>query len=147
MSTYLMNERHMLLTTYRKSGEGVATPVWTVQASDGRVGMWTAAGTGKEKRLRRDPHVTVRACAARGKPKRGSPTVTGLAEIVRSGPLFDEVRAKIAAKYGRMIPIVRRVSRLMGRLKAEQNFGDTVVLITLADPGGNDDDALRLRAE
>lgn len=125
----------MLLTTFRRNGAGVSTPVWTVAVSDGRVGMWTAAGTGKEKRLRRDPHVTVQACTARGKVKRGAPTLTGTAEVVRSGPLFDEVHAKIRAKYGRMISIVRRVSRLMGRLKADQTFGDTVVLITVTGPG------------
>ena len=135
MTRELTREKHMLLTTFRGNGVGVSTPVWAVAVSDGRVGMWTAAGTGKEKRLRRDPHVTVQACTARGRVLRSAPILAGTAAVVGSGPLFDEVRAKIRAKYGRTIPIVRRVSRLMGRLKADQTFGDTVVLITVTGVG------------
>ena len=124
--------RHMLLTTFRRNGVGVASPVWTVPVSDGRVGMWTAAGTGKCKRLRNDPRVTIQACTARGKPRGDDPVLAGTAEIVQAGPLFEEVQGKIRAKYGWMIPVVKRVSRLQRRLKADQSFGDTVVLITLA---------------
>jgi len=126
----------MLLTTFRKSGAGIATPVWTVPVSDGRVGMWTGAGTGKCKRVRNNPHVTIQACSARGKPKPCAAILHGTAEIVQTGALFDEVQASIHAKYGRLIPIVKRISRLQGRSKRGQSFGDTVVLITVAGPGG-----------
>jgi len=48
--------------------------------------------------------------------------------------VFDEVQAKIRAKYGRwQIRIIPWISRLQGRLKAGQTFGDTVVLITVAE--------------
>ena len=69
--------KHMLLTTFRKSGAGVATPVWTVPVSDGRVGMWTGAGTGKYQRLRNNPHVTIQACTARGKTRPGASVLDG----------------------------------------------------------------------
>jgi PPOX class probable F420-dependent enzyme len=124
---------HMLLTTFRKSGAGVSTPVWTVPVSDGRVGMWTGAGTGKWKRLRNNPRVTIQACTARGKTRPTDPILGGSAEIVQSGPLFDEVQAKIRVKYGLRIHIIPWISRLQGRLKADQTFGDTVVLITMAE--------------
>lgn len=126
--------KHMLLNTFRKSGIGVATPVWTVPVSDGRVGMWTGSRTGKYKRLRNNPRVTLQACTARGKPKPGAAVYGGTAEILQSGPLFDEVQARIHAKYGRLIPIVRRVSRLLGRYQRGQPFGDAVVLIRVAGP-------------
>lgn len=125
----------MLLTTFRKSGTGVATPVWTVAVSDGRVGMWTGAGTGKYNRLRNNPNVTIQACTARGKPKPGAAILDGTAETVQTGALFDEVQASIHAKYGRLIPIVKRISRLQGRYKRGQSFGDTVVLIRIARAG------------
>ena len=131
MTSEITTGKHMLLTTFRRSGGPVSTPVWTVPVSDGRVGMWTAAGTGKYKRLRHDPHVTIQSCSPRGRPRTGSHAIPGVAEIVQGGPLYDEVRRKIRAKYGRMIPIVKRISRLQGRLKADQTFGDTVVLITV----------------
>lgn len=130
--------KHMLLTTFRRSGVSVSTPVWTVPVSDGRVGMWTAAGTGKYKRLRNNPHLSIQACTARGKTKPRAPILEGIAEIVQAGPLFDEVQAKIRAKYGWQIPIVKRISRLQGRFKPGQSFGDTVVLITVTGPADGD---------
>lgn len=133
LTTDITRGKHMLLTTFRRNGTGVATPVWTVPVSDGRVGMWTGAGTGKYKRLRNNPHVTIQACSARGRIKPGAALIDGTAEIVRAGPLFDEVRASIKAKYGRLIPIVKRISRLQGRYKRGQSFGDTVVLVTVSE--------------
>ena len=128
--------KHILLTTFRRSGEGVATPVWTVPVSDGRVGMWTAKGTGKYKRMRGNPRVAFQPCSARGKVNRDSATYSGTVEIMSSGPLYDEVQEKIRAKYGRMIPLVKLISRPQGRLKSDQQFGDTVVLITPDQPLG-----------
>jgi uncharacterized protein len=127
--------RHMLLTTFRRNGTPVATPVWTVPVGDGRVGMWTGSGTGKYKRLRNDPHVSIQACAARGAPKPDAPIFTGVAEVIASGALFDEVQHKIRAKYGRLIPVVKVVSRFQGRYRRGAAFGDVVVLISVGQPG------------
>ena len=132
MTHAITNGSHMLLTTFRRNGVGVPTPVWTVPVSDGRVGMWTAAGTGKDKRLHNCPRVTIQACNARGRP-RDAPILPGTAQIVQSGPLFTEVQDKIRDKYGRLIPFVKRISRWQGRLKPGQNFGDTVVLIEVSE--------------
>jgi len=134
MTVAITSGTHMLLTTFRRSGIGVSTPVWTVPVSDGRVGMWTGAGTGKWKRMRLNPRVTIQACTARGKTRPVDPILEGTAEIVQSGRLFDEVQAKIRAKYGRwQIRIIPWISRVQGRLKGDQTFGDTVVLITIAE--------------
>jgi len=122
----------MLLTTFRKNGAAVATPVWTVPVSDGRVGMWTGSSTGKYKRLRNNSHVTIQACTARGKAKPGAEIFDGTAEIVRAGARYDEVQASIRAKYRRLIPVVKRISRLQGRYRRGQPFGDAVVLISVA---------------
>ena len=89
------------------------------------------AGTGKYKRLRNDPRVTIQACTARGKPRGNDPALAGTVEIIEVGPLFEEAQGKIRANYGWMTPVGKRVSRLQGRLNADQSFGDTVVLITL----------------
>jgi uncharacterized protein len=115
----------------------VATPVWTVPVGDGRVGMWTGTGTGKYKRLCNNTHVTVQACTARGKTKPGAAILEGTAEVVQAGALFDEVQASIRAKYGRLIPIVKRISRLQGRYKRGRPFGDTVVPISIAGASKN----------
>ncbi len=126
-------EKYLALTTYRRSGEGVSTPVWVVPVSDGRVGFWTADGTGKTKRIRATPRVTVQASDARGRVKPASTPVEGTAELVHSGPLFEEVQGKVRAKYGIMVTISRVMGLVMGQRKAGQTYGDTVVLIR---PGG-----------
>jgi hypothetical protein len=123
---------HMLLTTFRKSGVPVSTPVWNVPLVDGRIGMWTGAGTGKWKRLRRNPAVTVQACSARGRAKPGAPVYSGTASILPEGPEADAIRAQIRARYGRFqIALVKRISRMQGRLTPEEVFGDTIIMITL----------------
>jgi PPOX class probable F420-dependent enzyme len=126
----IADEKTFALTTYRRSGEPVVTPVWVNQISDGRIGFWTAMGSGKTKRLKRNAHVTVQACTMSGKIKPGAPRLNGTAEMVQSGPLFDEVQAKGKEKYGVMVPISRTVGQLFMRRKG-QHYADTVVLVRL----------------
>ena len=123
---------HMLLTTFRKDGRPVASPVWTIPLDGGRIGMWTGAGTGKWKRIRHDPRVTVQACSARGHARAGASVYGGTAEILPSGAAADDIRASIKAKYGALqIAVVKRISRLQGRLRPGQTFGDTIIVITI----------------
>jgi PPOX class probable F420-dependent enzyme len=57
--------RYVLLTTYRKDGTPVDTPVWIVPF-DGALAIWTGTTTGKVRRVRRNPTVTLATCNARG---------------------------------------------------------------------------------
>jgi len=128
----ISDEKCISLTTFRRSGEGVPSPVWVEAVSDGRIGFWTSMGTGKTKRIKNDPHVTVQACDMRGRLKDGSSAVSGTAELIQGGPLFDEVQRKVKAKYGWQA----RVAHLMGNLALKRRgltYGDTVVLIRLDD--------------
>jgi hypothetical protein len=61
----LGSEKYLLLTTYRKDGRGVPTPLWVVPDGAGLM-VWTPAGTGKVKRIRNNGRVTVQACDFRG---------------------------------------------------------------------------------
>lgn len=133
----LAKQKYLALTTYRRNGEGVTTPVWVVGLDDGRLGFWTADGTGKTKRIRHTNRVTVQASNARGKPKRRSAPVEGFAELVRTGPAFEEVHRKVTAKYGFMVPLSRRLGRYFGQRRKGQVYADTVVLLHLrgAVPG------------
>ncbi|WP_308012199.1 PPOX class F420-dependent oxidoreductase [Actinacidiphila acidipaludis] len=93
----LTRARYVSLTTYRKDGTPVATPVWHV-VDGGRLYVWTEAGSWKVKRLRRDPRVEVVACDVRGRIKPGA------AEAVGSGRLLDAdgveaVRRLLGRKY------------------------------------------------
>jgi uncharacterized protein len=79
------------LTTFRRDGTAVATPVWFV-ADGGTLLVWTGESTWKVKRLRHDPHVEVAICDFRGRelgPRaRGSATIDDDTEhvLAYSGP-------------------------------------------------------------
>jgi hypothetical protein len=63
----LAGERHISLTTFKRDGTPVATPVWVVTDDGRRLLVWSGAETWKVKRIRREPRVRVAACDAKGK--------------------------------------------------------------------------------
>jgi len=58
-------QQYVNVETYRKSGAGVRTPVWFVEYND-ELCFTTEAASGKVKRLRRNPRVTVAPCRVNG---------------------------------------------------------------------------------
>lgn len=65
-----------LLTTYRRDGRGVGTPVG-VLVKDGRVYFTTRTKTWKVKRMANRPEVTLAPCTRRGRPT--GPAIRGTA--------------------------------------------------------------------
>ncbi len=57
----------MQLTTFRKDGTPVPTPVWVARTGN-ELRVWSAADAGKVKRIRRSGAVQVAPCTPRGKP-------------------------------------------------------------------------------
>jgi PPOX class probable F420-dependent enzyme len=129
----LPDEKYIALTTFRRNGDPVSTPVWVVPVSDGRIGFWTAMGTGKTKRLGTNPQVTVQPSDVRGRAKPGTAAVSGTAEMVQSGRLFDEVQARVREKYGLMTRITGLLARLGPLGRKGLTYADTVVLVRLDD--------------
>src|SRR6476620_11819223 len=74
----LFQGKYLSLTSFRRDGSGVATPVWFV-ADNGHLLVETDADSYKVKRIRRDPHVRIAVCDARGR-RRGE-AVDAEAEI------------------------------------------------------------------
>lgn len=97
----LAAEKYVLLTTFRRDGRAVPTPVWAVRDGDA-LAIWTVADSGKVKRIRRDGTVTVAPCDVRGRPH--GPAVPGYASVC--GP--EETQ--------RIRGLLRRKYRLLGRL-------------------------------
>ncbi|WP_084725603.1 PPOX class F420-dependent oxidoreductase [Streptacidiphilus melanogenes] len=108
----LTRARYVSLTTYRKDGTPVATPVWHAM-DDGRLYVWTEAGSGKVKRLRRSGAVKVVVCDVRGR------IAPGAAEAEGTGRLLDaEGTEKVRRLMGRKYLMFRLGdwwSRLTGR--------------------------------
>jgi uncharacterized protein len=100
------------LTTFRKTGQAVTTPVMFA-ISHGTIYVGTRADAGKLKRLRRSGRVTLAPCTYSGK-------VTGT-EIVGSARILTEPQectaasTAIAKKYGFMLPLTRSAWRLLHR--------------------------------
>ncbi|MER5281142.1 PPOX class F420-dependent oxidoreductase [Streptomyces sp. NPDC002809] len=88
---------YVSLTTYRKDGTPVATPVWAAVDGD-ELFVWTKSDSWKVKRLRNDSRVRVTVCDVRGRIAEGAPSAEG------TGRLLDErgtaaVRRVIGRKY------------------------------------------------
>lgn len=127
----LADEKYLLFTTYKRSGDAVATPVWAVALDAGKIGFWTSSGSGKAKRLAHTPKVTVQPCDSRGKIKDGTSPVTGTAKVV-SGPELEGIRARIVDKYGFMTKITKLLGTIGGIVKRKKiPYGDRGVVITL----------------
>lgn len=62
----IQGRKYILLTTYRKDGTGVPTPVWFAE-DDAKLYVKTRADAGKTKRIRNNPQVRVAPCTIRGK--------------------------------------------------------------------------------
>ena len=62
----ITGQKYISLTTFRKSGVPVRTPVWFAE-SDGKLYFMTRNDSGKYKRIRNDPQVSVAACDIRGR--------------------------------------------------------------------------------
>lgn len=106
---HLRTQRTVALTTFRKDGTGVSTPVSVVVAGEhAYVRTWSTAG--KAKRLRRDPHVLIAPSTVRGTP-------TGPA-IEATARLLDADGSAIARKllsekhpllHGVLVPWIHRL--------------------------------------
>ena len=62
----LARSRYVSLTTFRRDGTPVATPVWVARLGDELV-VYTARSSGKVKRLRNNDRVLVAPCDMRGR--------------------------------------------------------------------------------
>jgi uncharacterized protein len=126
----LQDEKYLLLTTYRRNGTPVATPVWAVPLDGGRIGFWTSSGSGKAKRLAHTPAVTIQPCDARGKVKPGTSPTEASAALVQ-GDELEVIAAKVRAKYGFMTNVTRVLGTIGGIVKRNRiPYGDRGVVIT-----------------
>ncbi|MFJ8630649.1 PPOX class F420-dependent oxidoreductase [Streptomyces sp. NPDC093568] len=114
--------KYLLITSYRKNGTGVPTPVWVVQDGDA-LGVWTVADSWKVKRIRARGDVLVGPCDLRGRPT--GEAVPAIAQICDEAT-SARYRRLIARKYG----ITGRLTLFGSRLRRGVN-GTVGLRITL----------------
>jgi uncharacterized protein len=91
----IRGQNYISLTTFRKNGVGVPTPVWFGE-DDTKLYVMARGDSGKVKRLRNNPQVRVAPCTIRGKIK--GPEFSGVARILlpQDSP---RARAAVRKKY------------------------------------------------
>lgn len=113
-----VEQKTALLTTFRRDGTPVPTPLSIVVDGD-RAYFRTFEAAGKTKRLRNDGHVELAPSTARGTPT-GTPVP---AEARRLGPTEDRHAARLLArKHPLLHGVVVPTSHRLGRAK----FGRTI---------------------
>ncbi|MFI5040394.1 MAG: PPOX class F420-dependent oxidoreductase [Acidimicrobiales bacterium] len=105
------NQPTVLLTTYRRNGLPVGTPV-NIAVDGGRAFVRTYESSGKFKRLRNNPRVMVAPSTFRGEPT--GPTLHARARML------DPVEATAASRqiahkhpwiHGLVVPLLHRLTR------------------------------------
>jgi len=91
----IAGQKYISLTTFRKTGVAVPTPVWFGEDAD-KLYVMTRSDMGKTKRIRNNPHVKVAPSTIRGKVT--GPEFTATARIL---PLEEHKHARetINRKY------------------------------------------------
>ncbi len=128
----LADEKYLLLTTFRKTGQGVPTPVWVTELDDAKLGFYTSSGSGKAKRLAHTSRVTVQPCDARGKVKDGTQPVDATAELV-TGTELEGITRKIKEKYGFFTKVTKLLGTIGGIVKRNRiPYADRGVVMTVS---------------
>jgi PPOX class probable F420-dependent enzyme len=102
--------RCLSLTTYRRDGTPVASPVWFV-TDRGEVRVWTESSSGKLKRLRHNPTCTIAPCTILGRVT--GDAIYGHARILPAGE-GPSVQSLLRGKYAlqkRMLEAYAHVRR------------------------------------
>jgi uncharacterized protein len=115
--------KYLSLTSFKRDGTGVATPVWFVP-DDGRLLVLTDADSFKTRRIRRNPEITIAPCSASGHVRGAA--IAAHAELLPETEV-GRVERLIARKYRvdrvLILPIYRLVMRLRGHRESGRSVG------------------------
>ena len=106
--------RYISLTTFRRSGVEVRTPVWFA-ARDGKLYIFTAGESGKIKRLRHSPRARVAPSDVRERIR--GVWRDAIARIVTEPQSIERARVALRAKYGWQMWLTDLLSWFAGRLQ------------------------------
>ncbi|MGL5818308.1 MAG: PPOX class F420-dependent oxidoreductase [Phycicoccus sp.] len=118
----LADERFVSLTTFRKTGVPVSSPVWIAVDGSDPAGLVviTVDHTGKTKRLAHTPAVELRPCDRGGGVAPDAPRYRGTARVSSDPAEVYAVRQVVNAKYGalaRLLDVGTRIGRTVGVVK------------------------------
>jgi uncharacterized protein len=110
----LAAEKFVSLTTFKKDGTAVATPMWIGRDGD-HLFFWTPADSWKAKRAKNDSRVVLAPCSRRGTVHEGAEPVDGITEVIAEPATVQRLAGVIRRKYGFEFIIVTFIERLLAR--------------------------------
>jgi uncharacterized protein len=122
----LKNRKYVNLTTFRKTGAAVATPLWFAE-HQGVVYTQTFPTAGKLKRIKHTPRVTVAPCTVNGKALGAE--IEGEARIITNEQEILLAEAALARKYGLTRRIYDGAMSVYGKLRRQAPSGRTYIAI------------------
>lgn len=122
----LGREQCIALTTFRKTGQPVITPVWFAIRL-GTIYVETHSDAGKLKRLRHTARVTLAPCTYSGKIT-GS-VCEGNARILTESEESTEASAALAKKYGIMRTVYHFIRNVRRKLQRKAKAGVVYIAI------------------
>lgn len=128
--TQLRGASYISLTTFRKSGEPVATPVWFAQDGD-VLYLFTFPSAGKVKRIRHTARVTVAPCTLNGNVT--GPAIEARARILTDESAMAHADQTLARKYG----LIWRIYHFsMGTMRALRRKPKSARVYVAIEPAG-----------
>jgi PPOX class probable F420-dependent enzyme len=122
--------RYLSVTSFKRDGTPVATPVWFV--SDGeRLFAFTDLHSAKILRIRRNPHVLVASCRPDGKLRREQ--ISAHAEVLTSDAELERVQTLLLARYKVSYRVVMLFYRLGRRLRGKKSVAEGAALAITVD--------------
>ncbi|MGA9161344.1 MAG: PPOX class F420-dependent oxidoreductase [Actinomycetota bacterium] len=116
--------KYLSVTSFRRDATGVATPVWFVSEGDRLLAM-TAEGSGKVKRIRRNPSVTVAASSMRGR-LHGTP-IPAHAELMPSTEV-ERVKRLMGRKYRFDLLFIKPIRAIQSMIHPERRDEQTTIV-------------------
>ncbi len=119
------------LTTFRKTGQAVTTPVWFATAP-GKIYVETHSDAGKLKRLRHTARVTFAPCTYSGKVT--GPVSEGSARILTDPADCEAASIALTKKYGIMRSLYHVIRNARRRLQRKSKAGVVYIAIEAIEP-------------
>ena len=121
----LGDQAFVSLSTFRKSGVAVSTPVWIARDGDTLI-VTTPSDSGKVKRLRNNARVELTACSRMGKTADDAQPVPGTASIIGDARSVDRLSDIFRKKY----PLEYRVFMVIEAIVAKRRKPRVILRIT-----------------
>ena len=122
--------RYLSLTSFKRDGIGVATPLWFV-SDGGRLFALTDLHSAKVRRILHNPRVQVAPCRANGK-LRGEP-LPARAEVLTETAELERVQKLLIGRYKLSYRLVMLVYKLGRRFRGRRAVAEGAALAITVD--------------